>query len=144
MWGLAPVNGYFRVITGEAVVAPGGEITGHITLAAGSVDTKNAKRDEHLRGADFLVTEKYPEITFNLDTLMSAGQGVMIAGMLTVRDVSRSISFPATVVVSDDGAASFQATVEVDRSEYGITVNRLGGMVKLQCSVTLNAVFVRV
>ena len=61
-----------------------------------------------------------------------------------MRDVSRSISFPATVVLSDDGAATFQATVEVDRSEYGITVNRLGGMVKLQCSVTLNAVFIRV
>jgi polyisoprenoid-binding protein YceI len=106
MWGLAPVNGYFRVLTGEAVAAPSRGITGLITLAAGSVDTKNAKRDEHLRGADFLLTEKYPDIVFSLETLVSDGQGVTIAGILTVRDVSRGISFPATVVLSDDGAAA--------------------------------------
>jgi polyisoprenoid-binding protein YceI len=142
MWGLAPVNGRFRVLTGDGTLSPSGEITGRIALATGSLDTKNAMRDAHLRGADFLLAEKYPEITFGLDTLVPAELGVTISGTLTVRDTSRHISFPATVVLSGDGEAAFDAKVEVDRSEFGITVNHLG-MVKMKCSVTLHAVFTK-
>ena len=142
MWGLAPVNGYFRVLTGDGVISAAGEITGRLALATGSVDTKNAKRDAELRGADFLLSEKYPEITFILDTLTPADQDVTISGTLTVRDTSRRISFPATVALSGDDEAAFDAKVEVDRSEFGMTVNHLG-MVKMKCSVTLHAVFTK-
>jgi polyisoprenoid-binding protein YceI len=142
MWGLAPVNGYFRVLSGNGSVSPAGDVTGTIALATESVDTKNAMRDGHLRGADFLLAEKYPHITFSLATLVPADNSVTISGTLTVRDTSRRISFPATVVLSGDGEAEFDATVEVDRSEYGITVNHLG-MVKMNCSVTLHAVFTK-
>jgi polyisoprenoid-binding protein YceI len=143
MWGLAPVNGHFRTITGDGTVSPTGEITGHVTLAAESVDTKNAMRDGHLRGADFLLAEKYPEITFSLDALTRADQDLMVSGTLAVRDASRPISFPATAVLSDDGELVFDAKVEVDRSDFGITVNHLG-MVKMKCSVTLHAVFTKI
>jgi polyisoprenoid-binding protein YceI len=142
MWGLAPVNGHFRVLTGVGTVSPVGEVTGSVALATGSVDTKNAKRDAELRGADFFLSDKYPEITFSLDTLTPADQDVTISGTLAVRDTGRRISFPATVALSGDGEAAFDATVEVDRSEFGISVNRLG-MVKMKCSVTLHAVFIK-
>jgi polyisoprenoid-binding protein YceI len=143
MWGLAPVNGQFRVLTGDGTVSPAGEITGRVALATGSVDTKNAKRDRDLRAADFFLSEKYPEITFSLDNLTPADPDVTISGTLTERDTSRSISFPATVTLSGDGEAAFDAEVEVDRSDFGITVNHLG-MVKMKCSVTLHAVFTKV
>jgi polyisoprenoid-binding protein YceI len=142
MWGLAPVNGHFRAITGGGTVSPAGEVTGRVGLATESVDTKNAKRDAELRGADFFLSEKYPEITFALDTLTPADQDVTISGTLTVRDASRRISFPATVALSGDDEAAFDAKVEVDRSEFGMTVNHLG-MVKMKCSVTLHAVFTK-
>ena len=142
MWGLAPVNGYFRVLTGNGRVSPAGDVTGSIALAAESVDTKNAMRDGHLRGADFFMAEKYPQITFSLETLVPGDDSATISGTLTVRDTSRRISFPATVILSGDGEAELDAKVEVDRSEYGITVNHLG-MVKMDCSVTLHAVFTK-
>jgi polyisoprenoid-binding protein YceI len=143
MWGLAPVNGYFRVLTGGGTVSPAGDITGRIALATESVDTKNAMRDTHLRGADFLFSEKYPEITFSLETLAPADRDVMISGTLTVRDTSRRMSFPATVALAVEGEATIDATVEVDRSDFGISVNHLG-MVKMKCGVTLHAVFTKV
>src|ERR1700676_5466641 len=34
------------------------------TIQAASIDTAIAKRDEHLRGADFFNVQKFPEITF--------------------------------------------------------------------------------
>ena len=42
MWGLARVNGVFRQVTGN------GEVSGAITMAAASIDTKNTRRDTHL------------------------------------------------------------------------------------------------
>jgi len=143
MWGLAPVNGQFRVLTGDATVSPAGDISGRVALATGSVDTKSTKRDRDLRAANFFMSEKYPQITFTLDKLTLADQDVTIFGALTVRETTRSISFPATVTLAGDGEAAFDAEVEVDRSDYGMTVNHLG-MVKMKCSVTLHAVFTRV
>jgi polyisoprenoid-binding protein YceI len=139
MWGLAPVNGQFRVITGVGTVSPAGEVAGSITFETESVDTKNKQRDGHLRGKDFFLTEQYPEVTFGLDSLAPADEGVKISGTLAVRDKSHRISFPATVVVTGDGEVAFDATVEVDRSDYGMTVNHLG-MVKMKASVSLHAV----
>ena len=142
MWGLAPVKGVFRSLEGAGRVSPAGEATGRIALATGSLDTKNKKRDTHLRSADFFLSEKYPAITFAADKLVLAGEGVTVSGTLTVRDRSRPISFPATVAVADDGGISLDATVQVDRSEFGLTWNRMG-MVSMKNTVTIHAVFTK-
>src|ERR1700722_3466194 len=88
MWGLVPVKGVFREIEGGGTISPAGEVTGRIVLAAEAVDTKVAKRDTHLRSADFFHAEKYPAITFTLDKLEPAGDGVSVSGTLTVRERS--------------------------------------------------------
>src|SRR6266566_1627990 len=49
VWGLVPVRGIFRQVTGNGTVSAAGDVTGTITVAARSVDTKNNRRDEHLR-----------------------------------------------------------------------------------------------
>jgi polyisoprenoid-binding protein YceI len=142
MWGLAPVNGQFRSLSAGGTVSPTGEITGRFAMATASVDTKSAKRDDELRGADFFLSEKYPEIVFSLESLATADQDVTLSGTLAVRDTRRRISFPAKAVLSGDGQLAIDAEVEVDRSEYGMTVNHLR-MVKMECSVTLHAVFTK-
>jgi len=53
MWGLAPVNGVFREVSGNGTVTPGGEVSGTVTVTAASIDTGNTRRDTHLRSADF-------------------------------------------------------------------------------------------
>src|SRR5450755_3768486 len=49
MWGLSAVKGTFTDVTGAGAVSPTGEVTGQITVATASLDTKNARRDKHLR-----------------------------------------------------------------------------------------------
>jgi len=71
-----------------------------------------------------------------------AGDGVTVSGSLTVRESSRPISFPASVTVADDGAVLLDATVQVDRSEFGLTWNQLG-MASMKNTVTIHAVFTR-
>jgi polyisoprenoid-binding protein YceI len=142
IWGLVPVKGAFGEVGGGGTVSPTGDVAGRITLATASLDTKNAKRDTHLRSADFFLSEKYPAITFTLDKLVPADNGVTASGTLTVRETSRPITFPATVTVAGDGEVTLDATVEVDRSDFGLTWNRMG-MVGPKSAVTVHAVFTR-
>src|ERR1700743_2531230 len=64
MWGLVPVKGVFREVAGTGTVSASGEVTGTVTVAAASIDTKNKKRDDHLRSADFFDVGNTPAITF--------------------------------------------------------------------------------
>jgi polyisoprenoid-binding protein YceI len=142
IWGLAPVKGVFRDLEGSGTVSAAGEVTGSIALATGSLDTKNKKRNAHLRSADFFLTETYPAITFSVGSLAPADEGVTISGTLTVRDRSRAISFPATVALASASEAVLDATVHVDRSEFGLTWNQLG-MASMDNTITIHAVFTR-
>jgi polyisoprenoid-binding protein YceI len=142
MWGLVPVKGVFRELEGSGKVSPTGEVTGHIALATGALDTKNTRRDTHLRSADFFLSDTYPAVTFSLDKLVPADGGVTVSGTLTVRESSRPISFPASVTVAGDGEVLLDATVQVDRSEFGLTWNFLGGT-SMKNTIAIHAVFTR-
>ena len=63
MWGLAPVNGRFTEFNGDGQITDTQTIFGRIDIHAASVDTKIRKRDDHLRSADFLEAEKFPDIS---------------------------------------------------------------------------------
>jgi polyisoprenoid-binding protein YceI len=125
IWGLAKVNGVFRSVTGSAAVSPTGEVTARLEVGAESVDTKNKQRDKHLRGADFFLVDQYPSITFTLDKLNATGT-VDVEGTLTVRDTSKPYAFPVEVAQASDGELAIDATIEVDRRDFGLTWNQFG------------------
>src|SRR5690242_2614547 len=125
MWGLAPVNGVFREVTGNGTVSAAGDATGTITVAARSVDTKNKRRDEHLRSADFFDVANHPDITFTLDGIRPDNGGVRVTGSLTVRGRTRPVSFGAQVS-SADGEVTLDGQVQVNRADFGLTWNRMG------------------
>lgn len=140
MWGLAPVKGTFSRLAGTGTISPAGEVTGSVVIAADSLNTRMKKRDEHLRSADFFLSEQYPDITFAVEKVVPSGQGVTVSGLLTVRDRSRQISFPATVKAAGDGDITLDATVVVDRSEFGLTWNQMG-MASMKNTIAIHAVF---
>jgi polyisoprenoid-binding protein YceI len=143
MWGMVPVKGVFGEVSGSGTVTAAGEVTGTLTVATGSIDTKLKKRDDHLRSADFFNTANYPDITFSVETISPAGDGVTVAGSLTVRGTTRPVSFGATVSVSgDDGEVTLDAEVPVNRVDYGVTFNQLG-MMGTRNTITIHAVFTR-
>ena len=86
MWGMAPVKGVFRQVSGQGTVSPAGDVNGTVTVGAASIDTKNKKRDTHLRSADFFDSDTYPDITFTVTQARPSGQGVTVSGNLAVRD----------------------------------------------------------
>jgi polyisoprenoid-binding protein YceI len=138
---MVPVKGVFGEISGSGTVTGAGEVAGKLTVAAGSIDTKVKKRDDHLRSADFFDAANYPDITFSVEKISAAGDGVTVAGSLTVRDSTRPVSFGAAVS-GDDGEVTLDAEVRVNRADYGLTFNQLG-MMATKNMITIHAVFTR-
>jgi polyisoprenoid-binding protein YceI len=101
-----------------------------ITIDASSVDTNLAKRDEHLRSADFFDTAKHPTLTFKSRKVERAGEGKLkVAGDLTIRGVTR----PVVLDVADIGPArndpwggtrrGATATTRISRKDFGLLWN---------------------
>ena len=142
MWGLVPVKGTFREVAGTGTVSPDGQVSGTVTAAAASIDTKNKKRDTHLRSADFFDSGTYPQITVRVDRVTPASQGVTVTGALTVRDRTRPLTFDATVSAVGGDEVQFDAEIQVNRSDFGLTWNQLG-MASMHNTITVHAVFTR-
>jgi polyisoprenoid-binding protein YceI len=126
--GLVDVPGYFRDFTGmvnydaKDVTKSTVEFTAKTT----SVDTGVDRRDNHLRTADFFEVEKYPELTFKSTKIEKKGNGLVLTGDLTMKGVTKSISFPFNVVGflkdAKSGATRMGATAEtvINRKDFGV------------------------
>jgi polyisoprenoid-binding protein YceI len=142
IWGLIPVRGVFGQVTGHGTVSAVGEVSGTITVAAASIDTKNAKRDKHLRSSDFFQADAFPHITFSVDRLQPSGEGVTVTGQLSIRGRTRPLTFPATVSAASSGEVRLDAEIQVNRADFGLTWN-LMGMASMNNTLTIHAVFTR-
>jgi polyisoprenoid-binding protein YceI len=143
MWGLVTVKGAFTAVTGTGEVRPDGSAVGTITLDVASLDTGHAKRDTHLRSADFFDADNHPEITFAVRSAeLRDGDDVHVVGQLTVRGISRPRSFPARLVAADADALTLDAEFTVDRDQFGMGWNQLG-MMRGHTTVTTTLRFTR-
>ena len=142
MWGMVSVRGVFRQVSGQGTVSPAGDVSGTVTVGAASIDTKNKKRDTHLRSADFFDSDTYPDITFTVNQARPSGQGVSVSGSLTVRDRTRPVTFDATVSAVSASEATLDAEVQVDRSEFGLTWSPMK-LASMHNTITVHAVFTK-
>ncbi|MDX2591736.1 MULTISPECIES: YceI family protein [Streptomyces] len=128
-WGLVTVKGAFAAVTGQGEVRPDGSAAGTVTLDVASLDTGNAKRDEHLRSADLLAAADHPEITFAVRSAERLdGDDVRVTGQLTVRGVSRPLTLTARLTSATAEALALETEFTVDRDRFGVTWNQLGMM----------------
>jgi polyisoprenoid-binding protein YceI len=140
MWVL-PVKGRARAIEGVGTVDPDGGLSGTLVVDAASLDTKNKKRDAHLRTADFFEVEKFPAITFEVTNGRLTGSGKLdLTGTLTVHGQTRPLSVTADLGVTGD-AVTISTEVAIDRSEWGVSLTPFGAGLKNR--VVIDALFRR-
>jgi polyisoprenoid-binding protein YceI len=141
-WGLVTVGGHFAGLDGAAQVAGDGTMTVSLVIDAASIDTKQNKRDEHLRSARFFHAERHPRIEVRVDDVALTSRTAAAArGQLTIAERTQPISFDATITLTADGRqATVEATLDVDRTAFGITFNPLH-MTKPAAQVTTHLVF---
>lgn len=84
-----------------------------------SGDTK-AKLVGHLRSDDFFSVENHPTSKFVIKSSKTTGKGQYeITGDLTVKGITNSITFPATVLKQGDGLIA-NARMSIDRTKYNV------------------------
>ena len=107
------------------------------TLKAVSIDTRTEQRDQHLRSADFLNAELFPDIKFRSTRIEGDKDSFKLTGDLTIRDVTR----PITLDIRFEGQQTdpwggervgFSGSGKIDRRDFGLTWNQAletGGVV---------------
>lgn len=148
------VRGQFSSFRGDLVYdhhleQPAGVM---VEIDAASVDTGQVQRDIHLRSGDFFDVENYPQIRFatrHVDTM--GGNRYLVYGDLRIlretRDVVLDVAFKG-ITEHPDGTmrASFSATTEINRRDFGLTWNRrveAGGVMvgdKVQIQLEIEAI----
>ena len=127
MWGLAKVRGRFNALEGSGVVGEDGTVYGTIVFDAKSIDTKNKKRDTHLRSADFFEVEKYPTFTYSATGAIPTDEGKLkVTGSLTIKDHSRPVELLVSATQPAPGRATLTAEAEIDRRQWGMTWAKMG------------------
>jgi polyisoprenoid-binding protein YceI len=122
-----------------------------VTIEAGSVDTKEERRDTHLRSADFLDVEQFPEITFKSRRITRDGSDYLVTGDLSIHGVTKEIELQVEGgdLVKDPWGGTrtgFSAKAKLNRKDFGLTWNmalEAGGFLvgdKLEISIEIEAV----
>jgi polyisoprenoid-binding protein YceI len=109
-----------------------------VTIQAGSVNTNDENRDNHLRTSDFFDTEHHPVWTFTSTAVRPVTATEWhVDGDLTIRGVTRQVTLDATLegVVKDpygNHRVGFSATTSIVRDDFGVSFNGVmeaGGLV---------------
>ncbi len=100
-----------------------------VTIDVASIDTRDEKRDGHLKSHDFFDAVTFPAITFESTRVEPQGDNAfLVHGKLTIRDVTREIALPTTFhgtggTPFGTTAAGFSAEIQINRKDFGLTWN---------------------
>ena len=103
-----------------------------VTIDAASVDTRDARRDEHLRSADFLDVAKYPTLVFkSTEVKKAAGGQLLVTGNLTLHGATRPVTLTVSSIAPPAkppwGATvrGATATGRLSRKDFGLVWNKV-------------------
>jgi len=144
LWAGAKVtgkhNGDVKVSNGEVAMSNGKLTGGNFTIDMTSVNTLDLEGDQkqyldsHLMGTgedskadDFFNAKKYPTATFEItkatQLMNDENANYIVAGNLTMKDVTKQITFKANVMKEGDMVSVKTPEFKIDRTEWGIKYN---------------------
>ena len=153
---ISNVKGQFPTFTG-ALTLDETDLTNsrvEASIAAASINTRDAQRDAHLKSADFFHAEKFPTLSFKSTRITRTGpRELAVEGDLTIRGVTRDVVFTVdgpTPPARDpwgNTRLGLSATTKINRKDFGLTWNaalETGGiLVGDEVTITLDVQFVK-
>jgi polyisoprenoid-binding protein YceI len=128
VWGLASVKGRFHDLDGWLEVDDDDQWRMELTMDATSLDTRNRRRDRHLRTADFFDAEHHPELRFRSSSVTDDGSGrLRVEGELEAAGERTRLQVEVTVEHADD-RLDLDAAATVDQRQLGMTFSPLGAI----------------
>jgi len=116
-------HGSFEKFSGEIDYAGAPEKSRvSINIEMNSVTTEEADLTKHLQTPDFFDVAKFPQATFVSTEIKPGGEkgaSHTVTGNLTLHGVTKSITFPATIIAAPD-AVTVESTFAINRKDFGI------------------------
>jgi K(+)-stimulated pyrophosphate-energized sodium pump len=116
-----------------------------VTIDVESINTSNENRDSHLRSDEYFDTAKFPTMTFVSKRFNNTGNGMIVTGDLTIKDITKEIEFPLFYLGKQDTgrgypSAAFEGEITIKRTEFGVGKEgvSLGDEVTIEFSLELN------
>jgi polyisoprenoid-binding protein YceI len=127
---IATVKGRFAEITGQIEIDHEDIERSRVDveIGAASIDTRNEKRDEHLRSADFFDVGVFPTLTFRSYRVVQDGDDLTVAGDLTMHGVTQKVLLDVRfngqgIDPSGRQVISYSATTTLNRKDFGLNWN---------------------
>jgi len=150
-----PVDGSFEEYSSEINFDPSDLENSNIdvTIPVSSINTKNERRDNHLKSEDFFNASEWPNIQFESNEIEQTGDNQFVAhGELTIRDVTREFELPFELLGVMDHpmqegkkVAGITASAQLNRTDFGVGVGDwaatavVGDEVNIQLNLELTA-----
>ncbi len=145
------VRGDFGKVTGTVVydAKDPKKSTVEATIDVNSINTREEKRDAHLKSPDFFDVAKFPAITFKSKKVEPAGKGKLaVTGDLTIHGVTKEVKLDVTGPAAEakdpwgNTKSGAEATTKINRKDFGLAWNKAletGGIaVGEEVSITLD------
>ena len=127
--GISNIHGLFNNFSGKVTIdkADPAKSSFALTIPVESIDTNNAKRDEHLRAPDYFNVKQFPTMTFQSTKVTAIDGGYEVTGDLTLHGVTKQISFK---IKGGDKVVEFPKGIKrigllssfsIVRSEFGVS-----------------------
>lgn len=147
------VKGSFQGVSGTITLdeANMANSSVNVEIDASTINTRDEKRDGHLRSADFFDAEQFPTITFVSTRVEPKGDDLKITGDLTMHGVTREIVLDAEFTgrgMSPFGfeVIGYEAKTKLNREDFGLTWNaalETGGVLvgnEIKVSIDIEAI----
>jgi polyisoprenoid-binding protein YceI len=125
------VRGEFNEFSGEVNANPTDQSlqSAKATIQVASIDTRNEKRNKHLRSADFFDASNHPQMSFQSTRVEGSGDSITVHGNLTIRGNTREVVLTgkflgAATDPNGNLRAGFEATGKINRHEFGLSWNK--------------------
>lgn len=119
--------GDIKLLEGDMIMSDGKLTGGTFVIDMKSINTTDLKAgkgkeklDGHLMSADFFDVAKYPTSKFVITKVEDKGDKLHVTGDLTIKDVTKSVTIPATLS-TENGVTTFASdTFTINRVEYNV------------------------
>ena len=147
---ISNVRGEFEKVSGSVLFDANNLAASKVeaTIDAASINTRNEKRDGHLKSAEFFDVANYPTLSFKSTKIEKKGDNYVMTGDLTIHGVTKQTAFtvegPARPVKDPKGIqhTGASATTTINRKDFGLVWNKAmdsgGAVVGDEVRITLD------
>lgn len=152
---IAKVHGGFDKFSGHFTYDPSNTESSSVDVevAVASINTRDEKRDTHLKSADFFDSEKFPSITFKSTNIVARKGALKVVGDLTIHGVTNSVTLegegPSEEMKDPRGNIKIGLSVstKIKRKDFGLTWNAAleagGFLVGDEVNISIDVQFIK-